>query len=268
MCAPPVPMGWSGLVTLYNGAGPAPACPGAYPTLAFDLNGGLNAPPAMCGCTCGAVSGATCNASYSVYTNSNCGTLCNTFTVSSCVSTSSCNNGNSVRATATASGGSCTPNPTKSVPGVTWSSVGRGCGGATPTAGCMNGAQCVPTPTGSFSRVCVTKAGDETCPSDYPLKNSLYSGVSDSRDCSTCTCGSPTNVTCSGGVAGIYDAPSCSGSSTTVPVDGACHSASGITTISAKFTTAPAPSGGSCAPSGGNATGQAAGTGRLTVCCR
>jgi hypothetical protein len=268
VCAPPVPVGWSGPLTRYAASGPAPACPASYPTVVFEGNAGLAAPAAQCGCTCGAITGATCSATYFVYTDGACNNLCNSFAINACVSTSACNTGNSVKGTWAVSGGSCTPNPTKTVPPATWNATERACGGAMASGtGCSGSELCVPAPSGSYSRVCIGKAGDNTCPAEYPLKELLYSGVSDNRDCSACTCGGPSGATCTGGDVRIYDAPGCSGSSITVLADGTCKSAGGITTIAAKVNTAPTVSG-TCAKSGGTPTGAATPTGPTTLCCR
>lgn len=104
-------------------------------------------------------------------------------------------------------------------------------------------------------------------PPEYPLKELLYSGSTDTRDCSTCTCGAPSGASCTGGQGTIYDANGCSGATQAFAIDGTCKTTGGTTTLAAKQTTAPTVSG-TCAKNGGTPTGQATPTGPTTLCCR
>jgi hypothetical protein len=273
VCVDAVPNGWTGPLVLDDDTGSPPACPSAYPSMAYNGNRSPNAPAAQCGCTCGSVNGATCGApDVSIYDQSQCQSFCNKYSnVSSCQSTSSCNTGSSVRGTpGQASGGSCSKTPSKTVPNWSWGKNGRACGGATLAMGCMGSAVCAPAPSAPFAAVCIQQTGDVACPGGtYSQKYVFYGGYTDSRDCTTCNCDQPNGVMCTGGTVTIWDASSCQGSYATIAVDGSCHSAGGTTTISVKQATAATASGGSCNKSNGagQPSGQFTPTTPTTLCC-
>ena len=278
VCVDSVPSGWTGPLALFDSTGgpPAPqpaACPATYPTDVFDGNASLSAPAATCACTCGSVTGATCGAStLQVYTGSNCGsTNCFNATVTSCTSLA-CNTGNSAKITPPAPvGGTCTAQPTKTVPALGWSRTGRACQTTSTSSGCAGSSVCVPLPPAPFAQtVCILQQGDVACPAGiYGQKLLYYTGATDTRSCSTCGCDPATGVTCSGGQMTLWDASGCSGSKIGLAIDGTCRSANGITTVSANQTIAPTPSGGSCNASSGSGkpTGSVTPTGPTTVCC-
>ncbi len=156
------------------------------------------------------------------------------------------------------------------VPNWGWDKRGRACGGAAPIAGgCSGNAVCTPSPTMSFSRVCVLAAGDMTCPGgSYWKKHVFHQSATDTRDCSACGCDPPSGVTCNGGSVRIWDTNNCTASTTTAAIDGVCHFANGITTRSIAID-AGAPQGGSCAKKAGAGvpTGQVTPTNPTTLCC-
>jgi hypothetical protein len=139
-------------------------------------------------------------------------------------------------------------------------------------AGACGTGVCAPAPPFPFAPgPCIAQAGDVACPqsSRYSQKHLYYSGAVDGRGCTPCVCDAPTGIRCTTGAVTLYTstAPTCGGSSQAVPTDGLCHavmvSAAGVQT-----TMPAAPSGGSCAPDGGQPTGLLVPTGAETVCCQ
>ncbi|MGH7298256.1 MAG: hypothetical protein ACRELB_25175 [Polyangiaceae bacterium] len=110
------------------------------------------------------------------------------------------------------------------------------------------------------------QSGDVACP--FGTKHLEYAGADDARGCTTCSCGDPAAIKC-GGAIDDYAAAGCAGSYTTVGLliagGATCQSVSGGSGLSIKY--APSTSGGSCAATGGAATGSAAATGPTTFCC-
>lgn len=146
----------------------------------------------------------------------------------------------------------CLPPPTS----------GGGCGGGT----------CMLLPSTPWNvRACVRKAGKiAACPTGWADRLESWSGATDGRSCSACTCQDPT-ATCAGGTVTIYDGDGCSGGNEgPLTFDTSCRDVSshrdfGTWSLRA---TAATPSASSCAPAGGLPQGAVVGTGATTWCCR
>ncbi len=285
VCADAVPAGWSGPVTLFNQTGSTaptpPACPTSFPTDAYDGNAGLSAAAPTCGCTCSAGTGAECGSSgIEFYQDPSCQQACNSGSYSLppglCVTTGCPGgmpvNGVVLTAPTIAYAGSCTPQPTSSIPPASWSTTARACG-TTPIAGtCPGGGLCVPAPPSPFSGVCIYQAGTSTCPSgSYSVGSTFYGGVSDSRACTSCSCGTPSGASCTGAGVQLFTQNTgvCGGTAPTVPFISGCQALGGnaIHTAGEQETTAPTANNGTCTATGGQASGTATPATPTTVCC-
>jgi hypothetical protein len=306
-CVSAIPSGWTGYFALFDGAPATdPSCPNSFPTSAYLGNAGLTAPPDTCStCSCGAATGGTCTLplSYTVEDGTCGGTsYCSgTYTLSgsswngSCTGNtefqggqdtcgvnggSQCNAGSAPcnvsvtvpAATVTgaqscaASGGTPTVTPTS------WSELGVACNGETTvTTGCTGGSVCAPKPPSPFeSGLCIEQTGVVTCPAGaFSTQHVFYTGVTDGRGCGACSCGAASGATCSADVT-LYSAGTintCTGAVATVQTGG-CANLSGNPTVAGReASNITAPSGGSCAASGGAPTGAATPNTPTTFCC-
>ncbi len=176
-------------------------------------------------------------------------------------------------------GGSCPGGSTVTVtkPMPTWSSVGLACGGATVGTGCSGTETCLPKPDNGFgSTLCVMKAGDNDCPAgQFTNQHVFYTGFTgDSRGCSACGCGATaTGGDCSATVE-VYSSASCTGSPVVTlnptTAAGDCQPVSGNPVLQSRKATFTAPTGGTCATTGGVPNGTlpvADETTAVTFCC-
>jgi hypothetical protein len=166
--------------------------------------------------------------------------------------------------TASASGGTCpTLGGVPTVPAATWSELGRVCAATTGT-GCDVGEVCAPTqPLGFDPTLCVTHAGDLSCPStDYTAKTLAFTSMDDTRGCEPCQCAAPAGISCTR-VGWLYTTQLCTQTPTAVPAGGDCLALGGFRSIEFDAVVTD----GYCTPSGGEPTGAAAPGNALTVCC-
>lgn len=267
-CVPDVPNGWEGPVVVREGAGAPPSCPGEFPSVVHDeLHTGLSGPAASCDCDCGDVVGASCGAA----TLQEEGNMCIVFLPDpeefvldpgACVFV---NNGPGEMSVTppplTTAGASCAPQPSESIPPATWSGSVRSCAVA-PGDAC-DGGTCAPTPAGEFDRVCIWIDGDASCPAGpYSESFQAFGDYDDDRDCSACTCGSPTGE-CDGEV--VLTDVSCGGGGFFVDAiaAGACWDVGSGYSHAQWFPEVDA----ACAPAGGNAQGGVEPTAAVTFCC-
>jgi hypothetical protein len=276
VCIPPPTSPWTGPYVLLVTTGmPAPAVPtcssaGAFPVDAYDGVSAPSAPTATCTCNCGPVSGATCSAPVATFFNDfGCTRGCGapSSAIGACMPLPGCNFWQ--LAGSTAQGGSCTPSATRSVTPAVWTTSARLCGASSPppTSGCGGGAVCVgqgnvPPSTG----YCVARAGTGySCPAGYPVAKTYYSSGTDTRDCTTCSCANPTGASCSGGAGAASRDPTCFRNNVPLTAPRACNG--DIQNLQSAMFTPATPSGGSCAPLGGQATGTFIPTSPMSVCC-
>jgi hypothetical protein len=271
-CTPAVPNSWFGPVALWEGSNAAPSCAGAYTTDVVDGNYGLIASPANCSCGCGAVTGASCsNVSVTLYSDAQCTATCSSWGLppNFCVSFGSCGISAAQGSMQPQTPGSCTPNPSKSLPPYSWTGDGRACsyGGPNDTGGCNGGSLCVARATSPYgSKLCIWTSGDVPCPNGgYSVKHTYYTGASDTRDCTLCTCDIPKNGSCSATWM-AYSQTQCQGNANgTFSTPLAC-TAINPATRSIQATNFQLNSG-TCNPQGGAAMGSVTPTGPTTVCC-
>lgn len=273
-----IPTDWTGPVTYAEASGSVAACSGNYPTEAFVGNQGFNAGAASCTCTCGAISLACGTVTGTGYAATNCTDPEGSFgmALNTCISVATSantfpttNSFNFDLSNATSSCGA--PTTSSNIPTPTWANASRVCGGAVDAEPgvCANGGFCAPPATAPFGAMCVYKAGDNACPTDFPSKELVHQGFADTRSCTSCAC-NPSGATCTAVVRRYQNGTNnCAGSSTAdvaVTQSGSgCinRGQDGIRTVS--ITANPLAT---CAKTGGTLTGTAAADQPMTVCCR
>lgn len=281
-CVPPAPSGWTGPLAFWDAAGTAPhSCVEPFPTQQYTGRSNLTASPATCStCTCGSPSGGTCNEE--VYGQSSCtggsvGLATGNVTNGCGNWTGSGHPGDRYTSFRFAGvyGVSCPAGPqVPTVPPSAYGRTGTACRAASPapTAGCLGGNVCSPVPSSgdpSAFHLCLYQAGDMICPSGYSNRYVTYSGVSDTRSCSACSCYNPGG-TCTGTLR-FYADGSCGGELGSTAIDGvvgALHClgfSSNFQSVRADWS---GPRGTSCVPSVSRPTGAATPTGPTTFCCR
>jgi hypothetical protein len=163
-------------------------------------------------------------------------------------------------------GGSCTASTqTPTIPPVGWSNVGEACGSATPGTGCSASQTCLPTPLAPFHPgVCIMHDGEIDCPGGkFSEQHIFYTGKTDTRGCTACTCDAPTGGSCSATVTIYKDDSTCSTTPwvTLHPTSSAgdCQPIpdNNSDIVGRKAVFSPV-TGGSCTPVGGQPTGTAA----------
>lgn len=264
-CVPPLPNGWTWATYAQNSR---PACATGYGS-PKDVNEGIVAAAATCGCACGTTNPTCTGGNLTIHAGSGGG--CVNVTNQTGPASAGChvlgasfgtNNQNISVAGPAPSGGSCTPNGTSMVPALTYQHQGRTCGYAGAAgAGCTMGNVCLPK-ANPFN-ACVSMTGMNACPNGFPVQHLVGSNVTDTRGCSQCTCA--FNAGTCAGTATFYTNNACANNPQTVAVDGACHGVANRTWTS--YTYAPANAGVSCAPSAVNPNGAAAFSDLTTVCC-
>jgi len=301
-CVSAVPAGWTGYFSLYDGAvANDPECDatGDYPTSSSPGQSGLVAPPATCSmCACSSPTGEVCNGPTTVEIDDvACGGLinceasltlnaadgsCNGTQLLSNPSTCGANSGmfcdmgtqqcnlSASTAEPTVAPGSCTASGgtvTKQPP--TFSGFGRSCGGVLTTGKGCNGTQvCLPKPDPIYaSGICVSKVGANMCPAatQFTEQHIFYTSVSDTRDCTGCSCSSSSGATCAANVT-LYSATNCTSQVASFAA-GSCANIANPVIGGKKVTVTSQPSGGSCTKSGGQPTGMATPNGPTTYCC-
>jgi len=233
------------------------------------VNEGLNASDATCGCGCTTTQPSCTTGNLTILAGSN-GMACNNQANQTDPATTSCTATNPNFATNNAgisvtgpapSGGSCAANGTKMVPAVTFAHNGRTCEYTGMTGGgCTNGNVCAADPKPFVA--CIAQKGMQACPTGWPVQHLVGSMVTDTRDCSACTC--QFNAGTCTGTATFYSDSQCQNNATNVAVDGACHAVTNRTYRGYKY--APTTNA-SCTGSNSAPTGKAAFGDLETVCC-
>lgn len=268
-CVEAPPVEWTGPVALYTGpaADAPPACAGAYPDAAGELNGGLVPGDAVCDCNCGAAQGIQCTSSATVCYTSNCNNIiCNT--TDAVLPPGQCTNIPGTAATSAKTSnpaptnmGSCASASDHSIPTPAWETAAVACDGADTTpVGCDGGELCAPKAFAPIDQLCIVHAGNVPCPvgSAYTEQHVLFDDFEDTRACSSCGCGAATS-TCAGGIDFVSN--SCMILQAEVNAGGC-----GVKGASNAAIYTPNPSG-TCQPTGGDLSGTAEATGPVTYCC-
>jgi hypothetical protein len=273
-----VPSGWTGPVAWWEGSGDAPDCTGAYTGAANDMGIGLNAAPATCSaCSCSAPTSQKCTATVSTYEDSSCTDYCNSSIIvsgSGCTSFSPCGSDGDpatnqfLSYTWAVTGGSCTASGgSPTLPVSTWSMNARTCAYNASTGGTCASGTCYAPVSAPFANTCVYQTGDTVCPSAFMTKHLYYTGVDDSRSCTSCSCGSATG-SCSGSLTAWHNA-SCSDFPDIASIsEGSCQEINTAFYDSKSLQANLSVTGGSCPASGGAPTGGAVQADPITVCCQ
>lgn len=302
-CVSAAPSGWQGPVALYDGTAP-PNClqSGGYPTQKQAAKSGLDGGNAQCPtCSCGSPTGVSCSADLVFFSASDCGAgscwgngagcgaSAITATSGQCKQVAFCHlDGGATKPagalfTNLVGSGTCASSSAgqKQVPTPTWKNSVLACGDAPTTGKGCGSSMCLPKPAAPFSEICIYKVGDVACTAPFTTKKLVHQNFQDDRDCSACSCGSLSGVTCSGASVEFYTNDFCTaGLQTTTsalqcaaigtdpdpaPPLAQCNNL-GADTRSAKLVATPS-GGGNCPPAGGKVTGAATPTDPITFCC-
>jgi len=174
--------------------------------------------------------------------------------------------------------GSCAPSDVDFPNKAAFGSEVAACPLPTSGGGCGGGQACVPRGSDPAQSVCVRQDGEsKQCPSGFSESVQAYVGGDDTRGCSECQCGDAA-TTCSGGSYMFYDLNMCmmgGGGDPPIAIDSsACKNTTPAldgqptTTTSWSIGKVAATPSGTCAPSGGEPTGQLNLQGSVTFCCK
>ena len=261
-----VPAGWT--VLAYATA--RDACPAGFGA-STDLEDYAGLGPASCACTCTSVAPALCDQGSLPLYSQGAGACGNTAAATLNVQSGRCG---STNLQTVANGmvripplppiqGTCSPNLVKNVPAT---SKARACTAPAPGGGCPGTTACVPKPSGKYG-VCIASAGDVACPAGWPTKHATGKSATDTRDCSTCACG--TAATCANPKFTFYTDGACTAGAHDLTVDNVCDSVndgSGHPYSNYKYT-ATVVNGACAMTAAAGPTGAIAVTGAQTICC-
>ncbi|MCB9588489.1 MAG: hypothetical protein H6718_23980 [Polyangiaceae bacterium] len=276
-CVDTAPAGWQGYFRLrdydtYDPATPKlPCAGGVQPTRYF-----TEPTPSSCSaCACAPLNGATCGDTpiFCAMGNGSCN---NPSDWTSNLADGNCHKPGSgdkgscyLGQPAVTNAGSCQPQGGAQVDTNLFQGMVDICGDATPPGGgCGAQQSCVPRAAADYAGyICVSKAGEQDCPSGWNLRRVASANGSDARTCSACSCA--PNTTCSPGTYKVYDLNDCGGDDSTVN-SSSCKNLDGPMDFgfwSMRRSSLATP-GGACTPSGGMPGGQVTLTGTQTFCCR
>jgi hypothetical protein len=262
-CAPAAPSGWSGPLEVSFSATAPPTCGGAWGGTNWISYDTLDAPAATCGCSCDAPTGTVCSAEYQpdCISGGICSYGCSgnvALTAGQCSGAIGSAGGQAVAGGGIVTAGTCAPQATVNKPATSWADEARACAPTTTPAACEGAAVCVPAVDPTFA-ICVEQSGDVACPPAYPNQHLEYSGLSDTRGCSACTCGAPSGASCGGGI-NCYADGACGSYLTST--GGGCDQSCPYVRYDQQL------SGGSCGAASVSPTGSATPTGATTFCCQ
>ena len=279
---------WQGPVYLVDRdfEGPATVCPDGTDLDPTQLNFGLEAPPADCGCGCGVAQDAVCDSTTLEFHGND--PTCATPDTSHVITHEASGGGNCENeptgpvnsywraAPLGLSGGSCAATMTEVVDAAGWEGSSDVCNvDLSNLVRCNPDGVCAGPSDPSFAHsTCLWQEGDHGCEGLGPFQDRQirWTGVDDSRGCSTCTCGAPEGE-CAG-VLWLRGTIDCLGPLDLMPTDDSCFQ-SDVSVQSARIRTgAPGCEGecqvvasASCAAAGGDSVGSAEPTGVQTFCC-
>jgi hypothetical protein len=96
--------------------------------------------------------------------------------------------------------GACAPSGMPAPGAVTWASTNRFCLTTLRGGGCGPGKVCVPKPPAAGSPSCVLYTGNHPCSAGMTkfMNSDWFTGATDGRSCSACTCAAPAGGSCAG----------------------------------------------------------------------
>lgn len=110
------------------------------------------------------------------------------------------------------------------IPSPKWTEAIRACAIG---SGCPDGEPCAPEDPGTDGDLCITRQGNDPCPSGWQTSEiAAFAGGDDTRSCSGCSCSVPS---CSGGKHVVFDLFNCVNFNPSVSVDtAACKATLGL----------------------------------------
>jgi hypothetical protein len=274
-CVPAAPAGWQGPLVIYEGIGVKPPdCLLGF-DLADDGKGDPTGEAATCGCTCGEASGMTCAPPViNFFSDAACsaGKSCGmkdqpTSTTCAAFDLTGCNGPHFALSDAKATGGACSPMPTKNVPAMVFKSVRVCAPKRADPSGCPNGSVITPTTGLPFEpeTYCIARSGPRDCAFvSFPARRVYYKTLNDMRDCSPCTCDAPAGASCSGGSVQFHDDAACTtGTAPFGPPPLACTNGPKLHGVYKPGTA----SGGSCTAHPSQPVGSVDAQNATTLCC-
>jgi hypothetical protein len=270
-CAPTPPDGWQGVYAIQEATGGSSApCSGAFPSEVYAGFASPIAPDASCSCACGPPEGGSCAAPTITF-----------FGGGGCAPASACGAADASTAACLAAStpcgglhaslggprpvpGSCAPIAATTVPDAGWAASARLCAGEA-SGTCGAGEQCVTSAGASSGASCISKSGDDPCPSGpYSHRRLYYGSADDTRVCSACAC-APPDATCTGGTVATYNDLTCGMASGSLGAPQTCINLGADKAVLYRGDAVLAA--GSCSPSGGASMGAFAPTDPTTICC-
>ena len=232
-CVPTVPTGWNAAALNVTSRA---TCPTGFGT-PRDVVVNPSPLPAGCTCTCNAGGAASCEkGSVTFYGPSVFSSDCSTVgTFATNVDDGNCQSSvpwglfgfgiganASLRATSVPLvANTCSALVGKTVP-PSAETQGKRCLAASALVGggCPAAQSCARRTTGSFLS-CVGKTGVAACPTGWPIGHRTGTGITDTRSCSACTCGS--TASCAPATVTFFAGSSCTGTAVSSPADNVCR---------------------------------------------
>jgi hypothetical protein len=262
VCIAAVPSGWSGPIAVFEASlGAEPPCPSAYPLKVVAGGTQPSGPPPTCTtCTC-ADSTPTCTPGVVEFrSNPNCHGGSMDVQPSDGMCTMAGGLGDHVLVQPPVLAGGCGPSGgSPMLAPVTWASQGVACATRVTGGSCP---ACAPAPPPPFAGWCIWRAGNATCPNEFPSAR-VWLSADDHRGCTPCSCGA-TGTMCSV-TTSLYGDAACKNDLVDITMPGQCVAQSNITAV---MTTTMITGSPSCTPSGGNPTGSVDAQTVATICCR
>lgn len=203
LCAPPIPPGWSGPVTVVSDPAGEAACPGEMPIEVERTFRDVDVDDMSCGCSCGRPRNLTCDAPLALRTtDADCSdlTVFNPTKVLIPVGSATAlsgvdktwfrdpNDGPLPEVT----GGECAPISDNSFPEPERIDPVLLCA-ADAGESCDGDGSCVPEMADSNAPMCIYMEADVECPpGPFTERSVTYRDIDDTRACSDCSCGAPT----------------------------------------------------------------------------
>lgn len=292
LCVPAAPEGWSGPFVRAQDPGTEEksGCSGGYPSSVWLGFGAVVADAAECECSCGAPSGGSCEDELTVHiydrdqNGFNCLNLTGTVTTANNYVD---DNGSGINLRIdepeVEDAPTCDPSESESLPTVETSEAVELCSGQMEDGECAEGELCVSEfSSGVIASHCIWAEGESLCPagSVYSEQTVYFESFSDSRSCSSCSCGAAQNTDCDGVIPITALYTTAEGSGTIDPAEnelanGSCRSVIPNEPVHPDSMVAygllgyvpEVPTSSGCDPIGGNPQGAVSGTNPVTVCC-
>ena len=280
VCAPALPGNFKGPFVFGQAPGLG-ACPGTHPAQVIEGGDALSAPPASCvgvSCKCGPPPAVSCSPVVVDYFGDVACSGAPKWSKSG--ATNTCTSGNFVHCSSgcayptaaivdlgtplasSTCASSFTGTPT--LPPVGWNTPGRLCSPAAASQGGCGSGTCLQKAAAPFQRLCISAAGNLSCPSPYTAKSTLKAVSSDTRSCS-CDC--TPDFTCTGTVKDYYGSV-CTAAGTTLSNSCTPVEVSNAVSSETRYLLVTNHGGiGNCIPSSPSAAGTVTATSAFTVCC-